>query len=222
MSAAGGAVDFLSDVPEEDVQAVLQNAFSQKSTFVFKLAEFPTPYQTTIETFFDKRVILDKDVGHLQFDQEQDVSIKFNIGTEIFFVKTKLKRYLNRIYFERTAKLVQLKRRKEPRFVIPKKWNQTASLAGTPCVVQDISTSGIRFECPDSNVVFKTKDIVKIQFQIYKRAEISVEAIIRFFLSRAGNSSLIGMEFQNVSENHKDKVKAIIDDINNYQAVFKY
>lgn len=218
----GGVIDFLVDVPDDEVMGVLQSASAQKAIFVFKLAEFPNPLQTTIESFFEKRVILDKDIAQIQFNPEQDVSIKFNVGTEVYFVKTKLKRYLNRIYFERTAKIVQLKRRKEPRFVIPKKWTQTANLNGIPCLVQDISLSGIRFECADSKIIFKTKEIVKIQFQIYKRAELSAEAIIHFFLSRTNNSSLIGMEFKNVAENHKDKVKAIIDDITNYQAAFKY
>lgn len=217
-----GAIDFLVDVPDDEVMSVLQSASSQKSVFVFKLAEFPTPMQTTIESFFEKRVILDKDIANLQFNIEQDVSIKFNVGTEIFFVKTKLKRYLNRVYFERTAKLVQLKRRKEPRFVVPKKWTQTASLNGISCLVQDISLSGIRFECADPQIIFKTKEIVRVQFQIYKRAEISLDAIIHFFLSRPNSSSLIGMEFKNMANNHKEKIKAIVDDISHFQAAIKY
>lgn len=220
--SASGVIDFLVEVSEEEAATALQMAFSKKSVFVFKLAEFPNPQQATIESFFEKRVILDKDVGHLQFDMEQDVSIKFNIGTEIYFVKTKLKRYLNRIYFERNSKILQLKRRKEPRLIIPKKWNQAAKLAGIPCTVQDISLSGIRFECLDPKAVFKTKEVVQIQFQIYKRAEITAEAIIHFFLSRPNSSSLIGMEIRNLTDVHKDKVKAIIDDIANYNAAFKY
>lgn len=220
--SAGGVIDFLVELPEGEASVILQTASSQKSPFVFKLAESPTPFQTSIESFFEGKVILDKDVGHLQFDLEQDVSIKFNVGTEVFFVKTKLKRHLNRICFERAAKIVQLKRRKEPRFVVPKKWAQTASLGGVPCVVQDISLSGIRFECADPKLVLKTQDAVKVQFQIYKRAELSADAIVRFFMARPNNSSLIGMEFQNVSENHKDKVKAIIEDIQNFQATIKY
>lgn len=218
----GGVVDFLVDVPNDEVMKLLHRASSQKSIFVFKLAEFSNPLQATIESFFEKRVILDKEVAQIQFDLEQDVSIKFNVGTEVFFVKTKLKRYINRIYFEQTAKIVQLKRRKEPRFIIPKKWEQSAKLNGISCLVQDISLSGIRFECADSKIIFKTKEVVQIQFQIYKRAEISLEAIIHFFLSRPNKSSLIGMEFKNPAENHKDKVKSIIEDINKHQATFKY
>ncbi len=218
----GGVIDFLVDVPDDEVMTLLQNASSQKSIFVFKLAEFPNPLQTTIESFFDKRVILDKDIAQVQFNSEQDVSIKFNVGTEVFFVKTKLKRYLNRIYFERTAKFVQLKRRKEPRFIVPKKWAQTAKLNGISCVVQDISISGIRFECLDPKILINSKEVVQIQFQIYKRAELTTEAVVHFFLSRANNTSLIGMEFKNPGENFKDKVKAIIEDIRNYQMAQKF
>ncbi len=220
--SAPGVVDFLVEVPEADAFQVLQTAAAKKSIFVFKLAEAPTPYQTTIESFFDRRVILDKDVAHLEFNPEQDVSIKFNVGTEIYFVKTKLKKYLNRIYFDKSSKLIQLKRRKEPRYVVPKKWTQVASLGGIPCTVQDISLSGIRFECLDQSVVFKTKEVVSIQFQVYKRAAITTDALIHFFLSRQGQSSLIGMEFQGMKEVQQEKVKAVIEDIINSQAQPKF
>jgi len=63
----GGVIDFLVDVPDDEVISVLQSASSQKAIFVFKLAEFPNPLQTTIESFFEKRVILDKDIAQLQF-----------------------------------------------------------------------------------------------------------------------------------------------------------
>ena len=217
-----GVIDFLVELTESDAAIVLQNAFNQKSAFVFKLAESAIPFQTSIESFFDRRVILDKDVALVQFNLEQDVSIKFNIGTEVYFVKTKLKKYLNRIYFDKSSKIIQLKRRKEPRYVIPKKWNQTATLGGIACLVQDISVSGIRFECVDQGVTFKTKEIVQIQFQIYKRGMVEVEAIVHFFLNRKGQSSLIGMEFKNISNLQQEKIKSVIDDIINFQAAAKY
>ena len=220
--SAPGVIDFLVEVPEADAFQVIRNAAANKSVFVFKLAEFPTPFQTTIESFFDRRVILDKDVAHLLFDSEQDVSIKFNVGTEVYFVKTKLKKYLNRIYFDKSSKLIQLKRRKEPRFVIPKKWTQACSLGGIPCQVQDISLSGIRFECLDQTVIFKAKEVVNIQFQIYKRAAITTNAIVHFFLSRKGQSSLIGMEFQGITGVQQEKIKTVIEDIVNFQSQVKF
>ena len=211
--AAPGVIDFLVELSEPDGAEVLQKAYNQKSVFVFKLVEAAAPFQTSIESFFDRRVILDKDIAQVQFNHDQDVSIKFNLGTEVFFVKTKLKRYLNRVYFEKSSKIIQLKRRKEPRYVIPKKWTQAASISGIACVVQDISMSGIRFECVDQAVTFKTKEAVKIQFQIYKRGAVEVEAMVHFFLSRAGQSSLIGMEFLNITEVQQEKIKSVIDDI---------
>ena len=217
-----GVIDFLVELAESDAAIVLQNAFIQKSVFVFKFAESANPLHTSIESLFDRRVILDKDVAQVQFNLEQDISIKFNIGTEVFFVKTKLKIYLNRIYFDKSSKIMQLKRRKEPRYVIPKKWNQAATLGGIACLVQDISLSGIRFECLDQGFTFKTKETVQIQFQIYKRGMVEVEAIIHFFLSRKEQSSLIGMEFKKVSNLQKEKIKSVIDDIINFQTAAKY
>ncbi len=217
-----GVIDFLVEISETEAGVVLQKALVQKSVFVFKLAESPSPMQTTIDSFFDKRVILDKEVANVQFNVEQDVSIKFNIGTEIFFVKTKLKRYLNRVYFDKSSKVIQLKRRKEPRYVVPKKWNQVASVGGIACQVQDISMSGIRFECADAGVAFDPKEVARIQFQIYKRGAIEVDAIIHFFLARPGLPSLIGMEFQNVKDVQQEKIKSVIDDIINFQLPPKF
>jgi hypothetical protein len=222
-------VDFLIDLNKTDSLVVLKNASSQKSVLVFKLAEFSQLQQTKIDYFLDKKVILGKEVSELNFNLEQDVSIKFNIGTEIYFVKTQLKKHLNKIYFDMSSKVLQLKRRKESRYLIPKKWNQSAHILNNSkalnlisCHVQDISLSGIRFEVLDQTVIFKRDDIIKFQFQIYKRAEIASYGIVRFYLNRAGHSSILGLEFFNLKEVQKERISNIVEDIVNFQTVNKF
>ncbi len=228
MTTTGNA-DFLNELNETDSITALQSASSQKSTFVFKLAEYPSPFQTSIVSFINKRVVLGKEIGDLLFDMNQIVSIKFNVGTEVFFVKTQLKRHVDKVYFDMTSKVMQLKRRKEPRYLIPKKWNQSASILNkinlsnlVKAQVQDISISGIRFELAETNIQFKSQDLVKIQFQIYKRAAMSADAIVRFYANRPGHGAIMGMEFYNLKDVQKERVMHIVNDITNFQSTQKF
>jgi c-di-GMP-binding flagellar brake protein YcgR len=125
-------------------------------------------------------------------------------------------------------KVIQLKRRREPRFNIPKKWPQSASiLIGAPqpefikCNVVDISLSGIRFEILQQHPEYKREDIIKIKFQIYKRAEVSTLAIVRFILVRPNASSILGLEFAEISNIQKERVAHIVQDIHLYNSTNK-
>ena len=227
--ATSGSIDFLNELSETESAIALQSAYSQKSIFIFKLAEYPNALQTKIESFVDKRAELGFELSELKLNLDQDVSIKFNVGTEVYFVKTKLKKHLTRLYFDRSAKVQQLKRRREARYTIPKKWTQSSSILNNvkalnlvECQVQDISLNGIRFEVSDSNMIFKRDDIIKIQFQIYKRAEIATDAIVKFFLRRPGQTSLLGMEFYNLKDVQQERIRHIVDDIINFQSLQKF
>lgn len=227
--SAPAAVDFLNELNEVDSITALQKACSQDSVIVFKLAEYPIAVQTVIDSFIDKRAMLGREVSELKFDMDQVVSIKFNIGTEVFFVKTKLKRHLNKVYFDMFSKVIQLKRRKEPRLVVPKRWAQTANIlsAANPaevlkCHVHDISQSGIRFELLDNSVIFSREDVIKIQFKIYKRAEVVTDAIVRFCLNRTNQNALLGMEFYNLKDIQQERIASIVSDIVHYEATAKF
>jgi hypothetical protein len=224
------AVDFLNELSETESISALQNAYSQKSILVFKIDEYLAPIKAQIENFNDRKVLLNKEVADLKFDLSKEISMKFNIGTEVFFIKTFLKKNLNRIYFDMSSKVIQLKRRKEPRYVIPKKWNQTSSILNNSmalnllkCHVHDISYSGIRLEVDDKKApVFEKEEIIKIQFQIYKRAEVATDAIVRFYLKKVNENSLVGLEFVNLKEIQRQKVQDIVEDLINFQSSPKY
>ena len=146
MSAAQlGSADFLSELNETDSLAALRNAHSEKSVLVFSLGTPPKPYKTSIDNFLDKRAILTSNLKEHNLPSDREISFKFNVGTETYFIKTFIKSHLNRYYFDMTSKVLQLKQRREPRYLVPKKWSQSASLQSVPCSVVDISLSGIRF-----------------------------------------------------------------------------
>src|SRR3989344_5442343 len=173
--STGDITEFLTELNDTDSLAALHAAHSQKSILVFKVDTYPNPIKTFIDNFLDKRAILPRDLTDIKLPTDKEVSIKFNVGTEIFFIKTFIKSHLNRYYFDMSSKVIHLKRRGAPRHIIPKKWSQAAGIvtsAGrqTPlkCTVIDISLSGTRFEIKPNQAVpdFQRDDIVKIKFQI--------------------------------------------------------
>ncbi|MEK6627534.1 MAG: PilZ domain-containing protein [Bdellovibrionota bacterium] len=226
---SGGISEFLIELNAADSLVALYEAHSQSSALVFKIDNYPNPIKVHIENFSDKRVILSNNLNELDLPPDTEVSIKFNVGTEIFFAKTFIKKHMSRNYFDISTKVVQLKRRKEPRYLIPKKWAQTASIVlGTmktkkelllKCSVVDISFSGIRLEIANTQTnnlhcpAYKRDDIIKIKFQVYKRAEVEATAIIRFYINKPGMPAFIGLEFANMTNVQKERVSSIIEDI---------
>lgn len=218
MSSSSGITEFLSELSESESLSALRQAHSQKSVFIFKIDERPQPIKAQIDNFSDKRAILSLDVNELKSLGDKEVSLKFNIGTEVYFVKTFIRSHLNRHYFDMSSKVIQLKRRKEPRFFVPAKWVQNARVStrdgDIPCKIIDISLSGIRFEILGQTPIYQRDDIIRIKFQIHKRAEVQTSAIIRFALNRPNANQIIGMEFaSDITDIQKERVAHIIDDI---------
>lgn len=212
--------EFLNELDEKDSITTLQSCYSQKSALIFKTEASPNTLKATIDSFTDKKVVLNIENNDTPVATESVVSIKFNVGTEIYFVKAPLKKYLNKHYFDQSTRVIQLKRRKEPRYQPPKKWTQTAAvlnptleIRSVKCSVIDISLSGIRLEVMQEVNFCKKDDVLKLQFQVYKRAEILCEGVVRFVLTRKGQGPIIGLEFTNLKDNQKERISNIVEDI---------
>ena len=178
-AAQVGSADFLSELNEKDSLAALKSAHSEKSVLVFSIGTPPKPHKTSIDNFLGKRAILTSSLKEPALPEDREVSFKFHVGTETYFIKTFIKSHLNRYYFDMASKVLQLKRRREPRYLVPKKWSQSAALQSVPCSVVDISLSGIRFEFSGKHTipVLQRDDIVSVKFQIHKRSEVAATAI---------------------------------------------
>lgn len=217
-----GLAEYITELTETDSLATLHKAYSQKSPLVFKLDQYPHPIKTGIDHFLDKRAVLQSDLKNLKIPDKKEVSITFNVGTEVFFIKTIIKSHLNRYYFDMSSRVLQLQRRSEPRFLIPKKWNQTGFIITNPVkskqppfTVIDISLSGLRLEVRTPNLISdcKNDDVIKIKFQIYKRAEITTRAVVRHALHNPEGSSFLGLEFAKMPTLDAERVSSIIEDI---------
>lgn len=220
--SSGGITEYIKELTELDSLATLQKARTQKSMLTFKLDNYQHPIKTIIDNFSDKRVILQNDLKNLTITNKQEITITFHVGTEVFFIKTFIKSHLNRYYFDMASPVLHLQRRKEPRFLIPKKWNQTGFIITSsikskqpPFTVIDISLSGMRLEVKPPHLIneCKTNDVIKIKFQIYKRAEIITKAVIRHALHKNEGPSFLGLEFAKMPNLESERLSSIIEDI---------
>ena len=220
--------DFLSELNESDSLFALRSAHSENSVLVFNFGTPPKPLKTYIENFLDKRVVLTGKLNNFSFPADRAISFKFQVGTETYFIKTFVKSHLNHYYFDMSSKVQQLKRRREPRFLIPKKWKQSATIILNPaqqlrCSAVDISLSGIRFEIMAEQAVphFVRDDIIALKFQIHKRAEMSATAIVRFILNRPNLPVIMGLELADTTEVQKSRIASLIEDITLFGSVTK-
>ena len=221
--------EFLIDLNENESFLALQSAYSQKSVLLFKTEAAPKIINCTIDSFVDKKVILKLEDPSTPIAVGVEVSMKFSLGTEVYFVKAPIKKQGTLAYFDVSAKVIHLKRRKEPRYVIPKKWNQAAAIISAspgikpvPCTVIDISASGLRLEVKESvHINCKRDDIIKVQFQIHRRAEVACDAIIRFFMNRNGAGTLLGLELIFMKEVQRERVVGVVEDINGFLTAVK-
>jgi hypothetical protein len=224
---SGGITEFLNELAESDALAALKEAYSSRSPFVFKVEGVDQPTKAYINSFADKKIFLTTEPG-INLPTDKEISLKFLVGTEVYFIKTIFKLHMNRFYIDMNAKVIQLKRRKEPRFLIPKGWNQSGAILlpkGAEvlnCNVMDISKSGVRFEIIDPvKIPFHRDDIIKIKFQVHKRGEVATTAIVRFFMNRPNSTALMGLEFANITEVQNERVASIVDDIQMFNSTHK-
>jgi hypothetical protein len=227
-STGGGITEFLNELSEVDALTALKSAYSSRSPFIFKIDGTEQPVKAFINTFADKKIFVTTE-PQVNLPVDKEISLKFLVGTEVFFIKTFFKLHLNRFYVDMNSKVIQLKRRKEPRFLIPKNWNQSGAIIlpknneTLRCNVIDISKSGIRFEIIDPvKIPFQRDDVLKIKFQIHKRAEVATTAIVRFALNRPNATSLMGLEFANITEVQNERVASIVNDIQMFSSTNKF
>lgn len=220
--------EYLFELDAQKSLEALQNCYSQKSILIFKSSSSNHVLRARIESFVDRKVILKFDNLASDIDLNEVLSIKFNVGTEVFFVKTSLKKFLTQYYFDLTVQVIELRRRKQTRYEIPKKWKQNAALPKTYikeqpvlCRILDLSLTGLRIEVVANENLFQIDQILEVQFQIHQRASIACQTIIRFIKANPNNSICLGLEFLPLNAAQVEKISSLLEDLKNFIALDK-
>jgi hypothetical protein len=214
--------EFLTELDAQEAYLVLHNCFTQNSELMMKNDIDPQPVQAKIDSFANNKLFLNTpNVDRVSLFIGL-TSIKFFIGTEVYFIKTEVKIQDNAPYIDQNVKIVQLKRRKEPRFNIPEKWSQKAAVWSIEKKIKndarviDISNGGIKFEIPKLTIPIIKGEQIRIQYQIFKRAEVVCDAVVRFILQKPNGTALLGLEFTQLQKSHKSRISSIVEDLENY------
>lgn len=227
MSAANttNSGEFLIELEEKEAFIALHNCFTLNSDLMLKNEADPSSVTAKIGFFADKKIFLETTATEKLVAFQGLTSIKFFIGTEVYFIKTTLEVVDDQICFDQASKIVQLKRRKEPRYNIPEKWNQTAAVWSIELKIKnmsrvtDISYSGCRFEVPKLSISVNKGDQIRIQYQIFKRADVVCDAIVRFIMRKPNGTTVLGLEFTQLQKSHKSRINSIVDDLVNHYSV---
>ena len=216
------ATEYLVEIPEMEALQMISQSMIGQVEFSIKLEKSIQTYTAKIDKIGQGKIFFRPKTPLKESIEVQVGTIKFFVGTEVFFLKSQVE-FLNGCFtIPHQTKIIQFKRRKFIRYVIPPKWNQTAALRSFEtkfklnAKVLDISLGGIRLEVtePITTPIGKG-EIYRIQFQIFKRGETLCDGEIKFIGPRPNGVTLIGLEFRNLSESHQSRIQSVIDDIIN-------
>lgn len=156
---------------------------------------------------------------HLQVGTE--VTIKVIVDEKLFFIKTELKKAENYFYFDNFDNFFELVRRKKPRFKIPQKWSQSAyiqslatpyELKSTASIVE-MSKAGMKLKIGPELPRYEDGLEIKVNFKIFRRAEISLKAKIIHVKKTKSGGPIIGVRFLDLSNLSQNKIQNVCDDL---------
>lgn len=150
-----------------------------------------------------------------------EVTIKIIISDKLFFLKTSIKEVEGNYYFENYEHLYELIRRKRQRFLIPKKWPQTAVIQSAEAVsklrsdatIIEMSKAGMKLNIKAEIPRYEKNQIINLRFKIYRRAEIQLSAKIIHLKKNSSAGPTIGVQFMEHSILSKNKIQNICDDL---------
>ncbi len=214
--------EYLVEISEMEALQMISQCMINQVEFSIKLEKNIQTYLAKIDKIGQGKIFFRPKVIPKENIENQIATIKFFVGTEVFFLKSQFE-YVNGCFaIPHHAKIIQFKRRKFVRYVLPTKWNQTSALRSIEtkfkvnAKVLDISMGGLRLEVTEPlNNQIKKGEIYRIQFQIFKRGDTLCDGEVKFIGARPNGVTLIGLEFKNLSESHQSRIQSVIDDIIN-------
>ncbi len=168
------------------------------------------------------------------FVNNPDITLKIIFDDRLYFLKTALKKFQGGVYFDSYENLFELVRRKNPRFPIPKQWAQSAhlQLQGGSVIqpkhinyqdlsktlkslasISEISKSGMKLNIATELPRYEKGQVVTLNFKIFRRAEIQINAKIVHLKKNVASGPTIGVQFLDSTILLKNKIQNICDDL---------
>ncbi len=209
-------VEYLAEVTFDQAERLLKSAISNAYTVQVKLSGEDKILSIVLQKSDNKnRILLSGKLFKIHL-----ATFKVEIGPDVYFFKTEILQEDKISFIQKPFKVFRLIRRKEPRYKIPKAWSHLALILATQQMklnsradIVEFSASGIRLHALSDLLRVDQDEIIRIQFRIHKRAEITVSGLIRHIRRNRAGGFTLGIEFVKVSGLTQMKIQNVCDDL---------
>lgn len=215
-------LDYLVKAPASVAAQLMQRISSDGVRVQMKVLGSEVVHSVKLRLSLDKNIYLVQYKGPA-FQKRDLLTFRIDIESQIYFFKTEGLVDTKTFALSPTDPIYELVRRKEPRFKVPEKWPQFGMVLSAAkrelkslASIVEISLSGMRVILMPELPRFEVNQVVRVEFKIYKRAQVSVMGVVRHSRKNKFGGPTLGIEFENVQPLTQAKIQNICDDISFY------
>ena len=216
-----GVLEYLVELSKDQNENLIRSLITDKTPIQVKLSQEEKVSDIAFQqSDLRNRVMLS---GKLALHDKSLATFKFTIEGDVYFFKTLIIEENKKNFLEKNVTIYKLVRRKERRYKIPEHWTQLALILAseknklnTRTEIIEFSQSGIKIHTMNDFLRFDKEQIIKVQFKIYKRAEITATGIIRHIRRSKAGGFTLGIEFVKNAALTQTKIQNVCDDLSFY------
>jgi PilZ domain len=216
--------DYLVKLPKNQHLEFFEKAFTPSSKINMKIFGSEDVLAVRMRPNADDHIYTVQFKGDT-FSADTLLTFKIEINLQIYFFKAKAIENTKSIVFDKKSDIYELIRRKETRYKLPKEWAQACMFINTEAKnaravadIIEISASGMMVMLSSSASIFEPGQKIKLQFTIYRRSQLVLNATIKHSRKKLRSGSVVGIEFDDVSSILQSKIQNILDDLIFYYA----
>lgn len=215
--------DQFKKVSRTEVDRILKQGVFQKAQLSFNFLNRQKVIKVKLATIpYDasKRMyVLPLEIEELK---DRMCAFSFKIGTQMYFFKGKVRVNARGFYIEGSVGFFELVRRKHIRFEKNEQYPIDCGLVlpdgqgKVRAQLLNISSSGASMRLDDDFSLYKKNQIVHALIRPVRRAGVTVQGLIRYVKRKNNAPTEVGIEFSQLDEVQRNKIKAICEDLSFY------
>lgn len=210
-------IDYLAELSPEQSERLLETVCNDKVTMQVKLGGDDKVIHIQLQKAEVENQFA---LSGRCFSLSHLATFKLELGTDVYFFKTEIFQENKKNVIQKPFSVFRLVRRKESRFKIPASWQQQALIlpsekrrVASRANVRDISISGIQLHSMSDLLRFEKDELIKMQFRLHRKSEMSVAGIIRHIRKNSQGGFNLGIEFIKNTPLVKGKLDSICEDL---------
>ena len=219
-------LDHLKELASNNIDSLFYNTIRMRHRVSFKIENSEVIYKGQLLRSSEKwRFQLVSPIFENKFEKTVEATFKLETAQGTYFYKSYIQWIDNEMTLIGPFKVYQLTRRKNIRFSVPKEWNQSISfnayemrkVKNTGKII-DFSVSGLRVIVDQELPIYQRNQELRVQFKIFRRAEITLKAVIKHIKRNSQKRQELGLEFIDLPGNIQNRIDGICDDLSHFLA----